>query len=78
VVIPAHVFVAWETAKDSNAWKYLETTMIGNRSFEEACAWAEAFAKRYQQQAEATQNPAYFQRWSLKELRSIHGITPME
>ncbi len=36
VIVPGHAFVAWETWSGSNVWNYLETTMIGTHSFQEA------------------------------------------
>jgi hypothetical protein len=71
VLIPGHAFVAWETWRDSGQWRYLETTMIGSNSFEEACASAETTAGSYQ----ASQQ---LRLWPLAELRTGHGITPME
>lgn len=78
VIVPGHAFVAWETWRNSAQWKYLETTMIGSHTFEEACGSAENTAAHYQSLAESTGNPYYFRQWSLRELRATHGITPME
>jgi hypothetical protein len=78
VVVPGHAFVAWETWQDSGEWRYLETTMIGTSTFEEACASAEHTAAKYRQAAERTGNPLQFRRQSLQELRSVRRITPME
>jgi len=56
VVVPGHAFLAWETWRDqngySNEWKYLETTMIGSSTFEEACASGERTAREYKALAE--------------------------
>jgi hypothetical protein len=71
VVVPGHAFLAWETWRDSGVWKYLETTMIGTHTFEEACQSAERTAAYYGKQKRLTQ-------LSLKELRANNGIFPME
>lgn len=82
VVIPGHAFLAWETWRDRNGysdeWKYLETTMIGSNTFEEACASGERTARDFKAIAESTGNPSLFRQWPLRVLRTEHGITPME
>ena len=78
VVVPGHAFVAWETWRESQEWKYLETTMIGSHTFDQACASAESTAQYYEALAESLDRPDYFRRWPLRELRAIRGITPME
>ena len=82
VVIPGHAFLAWETWRDrngySNEWKYLETTMIGSSTFEEACASGERTAREYKALAESSGNPSLYRQWPLRVLRTEHGITPME
>lgn len=71
VLVPGHAFLAWETWRDSNEWRYLETTMIGSSTFEQACASAEKTAEFYQ-------GAKKLRMWSLSELRTKFGITPME
>jgi hypothetical protein len=71
VLIPGHAFVAWETWSDSNEWRYLETTMIGSHTFEEACDSAEKTAKAFAKTGKLRKYP-------LNDLRSQKGITPME
>jgi len=71
VLVPGHAFLAWETWKDSNKWEYVETTMIGSSTFEQACASGEKTATTYKSQKQLLQ-------LSLTELRSKYGITPME
>lgn len=71
VLVPGHAFVAWETWTGSNEWKFLETTMIGNSTFEEACTSAEQTATYYKGKMQLTI-------WPLKELRTKYRITPME
>ena len=79
IVIPGHAFVAWETWGGSDEWKYLETTVIGKKSFEEACAAGESYAKSHQKLKERTKREHYFRRWPLRVLRSTeYGIFPME
>lgn len=78
-LVPGHAFVAWETWNDETAeWRYLETTMIGSHSFDEARTSGEASAKRYKTLAEKTGKPEVFKLWPLKDLRAQRGITPME
>lgn len=77
VIVPQHAFVAWETWAGSGEWNYLETTMIGSNSFREARQHAEDNASLYQSVA-ANGNQTAFRRWSLRELRATHHITPME
>jgi len=67
VLVPGHAFLAWERAEDSGDWDYLETTMIGSRSFEEAHKAGQL------QVAHRTPNLL-----SLPELRTKYGVTPME
>lgn len=78
VVLPTHVIVGWETAKNSNSWRYLDTTKIDSRTFSEAVSFGETLAKAMEKQAAATKNEAWFRRWPLRELRSVHGIYPTE
>ncbi|HXH93352.1 MAG TPA: hypothetical protein VNN25_17345, partial [Thermoanaerobaculia bacterium] len=79
VLIPGHAFLAWETWRDGNGgsdqWKYVETTMIGTATFEDACAEGEKKAADWQ--ASAKGNPDYFRRLALSDLRA-QGITPLE
>lgn len=78
ILIPGHAFVAWEGWQDSNEWHYLETTMIGSHSFEEACASAKETATYYEQMASQQNNPMAFRRWPLNTLRTTYRVTPME
>lgn len=71
VIVPGHAFVGWETGKNSGQWNYLETTMVGKASFADACKSAESTAAKYKATNELRQ-------WSLRELRTKYGITPME
>jgi hypothetical protein len=78
VLVPGHAFIAWETWKQKDEWRFLETTMIGKATFEEACHSAEAMAKRYRTEAEQMKNPLRLRLRPLQSLRSIDRITPLE
>lgn len=78
VVVPGHAFVAWETWRRSDEWRYLETTMIGSHDFEQACESAERTAEHYRTLAERTGDPSRFRLWPLRVLRATDRITPME
>lgn len=78
VLIPGHAFVAWESWQDSGEWSYLETTMIGSHTFEEACASAQETASHYELLAGQQNNAMAFRRWPLSALRTTYAITPME
>jgi hypothetical protein len=75
VLVPGHAFLAWETWRDSdggsNEWRYLETTMIGSSTFEQACASAEHTAEVYKRKGQ-------LRTWLLTKLRVERGVTPME
>lgn len=71
VLVPGHAFLAWQTWSDSDEWRYLETTMIGSSTFEEACASAEKTAAIFKKQQQ-------LRMWLLRELRTQYGVTPME
>jgi hypothetical protein len=71
VLIPGHAFLGWETWSNTGEWRFLETTMIGTSTFEEACASAEKTAAAYQTSKQ-------LRMWPLVQLRTEHGITPME
>jgi hypothetical protein len=74
VIIPGHVFVGWETNKESGQWEYLETTKIGDSDFDTARRLGRQKAETF----ERLQNPRSFIRWSLRSLRTEYGITPLE
>lgn len=78
VVKPGHAYVAWETGPATDEWEYLETTMIGKNSFEEACKSGKEQADFDLGMAQGTGNPNYFRRWPLRVLRSEYEIMPME
>ena len=78
VVVPGHAFVGWETWKESGEWEYLETTMIGTHDFDAARKSGTSTADFYQELAKVTESENKFRRWSLRDLRATHRITPME
>jgi hypothetical protein len=78
ILVPGHAFVAWEGWQDNGEWRYLETTMIGSHSFDEAVASAQQTATYYEQMAAQQNNPMAFRRWPLSVLRTTHAVTPME
>ncbi|WP_328472326.1 hypothetical protein OHA21_09560 [Actinoplanes sp. NBC_00393] len=78
VIVPGHALVGWQNRPDADTWSYLETTMIGTSTFAEARESAEKMVATYRDLATATSNPALFRQWSLSDLRTEHGITPME
>jgi hypothetical protein len=75
VIVPGHAFVAWETGRNSQVWKYLETTMVSTHSFDEACAQAELTAAAWKATEVAGQPTLTL--WSMRELRA-QNITPLE
>ena len=79
VIVPGHAFLAWETWNDQTAqWKFLETTMIGSNTFEEARTQGEANAATYKTYADSSKNPNAFRILALRQLRTELSITPME
>lgn len=78
VVLPSHVIVGWETVPESNKWRYLDTTKLDNRTFEEATQFGTTLAEVMEKQRTATGNERWFYRWPLRELRGTQGIYPAE
>jgi hypothetical protein len=78
VLVPGHALVSWETWPDSGEWRYLETTMIGSHPYDAARRLGDQLAQAYEQKSREAQDPLLFRRWSLRELRVTHRITPME
>ncbi len=78
VLVPGHVFLAWETQDGNGEWDYVETTMIGSGSFEAAYESGQAQAQHWQRRFEQSQDLYYFRLLSMPYLRSQLGITPME
>jgi hypothetical protein len=71
VIVPGHAFLAWETWRGNNQWRFVETTMIASSTFEQACDSAEKNAKIYK-------SAQQLRMWPLGDLRVTHGVTPME
>lgn len=78
VIIPGHALVGWETDKQSGQWDYLETTKVGEGSFEEACALGRQTAATFERLATKSSNSLAFTRWPLRNLRTEYGVTPLE
>jgi hypothetical protein len=71
VIVPGHAFLAWETKPNSGQWSYVETTMIGTSSFEDACKRCEATVQALM--AAGGEMKVH----SVRALRA-QGITPLE
>lgn len=69
--VPGHVFVGWETWHSSDVWRFLETTMIGSHSFEQACSVGQ---RQYDLAREHATKKLVFHK--LNDLRA-RGIWPM-
>ncbi|MFO7634958.1 MAG: hypothetical protein R6W76_20595 [Caldilinea sp.] len=78
VIVPGHAFVGWETGQNSGAWDYLETTMIGSNEFDDARTIGRQKATFWEKQAATAGKAHTFRRWSLRDLRTTYGITPLE
>lgn len=78
IIIPGHALVGWETDKQSGQWDYLETTKVGEGNFEDACALGRQKAATFERLATTTNNPMTFTRWSVRNLRTEYGVTPLE
>jgi hypothetical protein len=74
VIIPGHAFLAWESWRNNSKWCYIETTMISNAPFEDACARGQQTVGKW---SLSGADPATFKRLSLRDLRA-QGITPLE
>ncbi len=75
VIVPGHAFVGWETWKNNNEWRYLETTMLSTDSFDAASLQGDQMAMQWQALDGGANT--MFKRWSLRDLRAM-GITPLE
>ena len=75
VIVPGHAFVGWETWKNNNEWRYLETTMLSTDSFDAASLQGDQIAMQWQALDGGANT--MFKRWSLRDLRAM-GITPLE
>jgi hypothetical protein len=73
VALPGHAIVAWETDRNSQAWDYLDTVLIGDSDFAAANERGKAHALPVEALFGIPESK--YQRWSIRELRSI-GITP--
>lgn len=78
VLVPGHAFVSWEAWPNSGEWLYLETTMIGSHGYDAARRRGDELAQVYEQQSHQAEEPLMFRRWSVRDLRALRRITPME
>jgi hypothetical protein len=79
VIVPGHAFLGWRAWDEGPPeWRYLETTMIGSSTFEEARASGESMAELYEESADAAGDALLFRRWALGQLRADKRIFPME
>lgn len=87
VLVPGHALLGWQRTADpdqADNWQYLETTYPGSHSFEEALKLGNSLASYYeprQKEAQTSQHASHelwFLRWSMRQLRTEYGITPME
>ena len=51
--------------------------MLSTHDFEQALDVGNRRVQAYQQRFEQTQDPAWYRRWSLRDLRTHYGIMPM-
>jgi hypothetical protein len=75
VLLPGHAFVGWDTGDDSDPakqWRFLETTMIADATFEAACQTAQRWYDEHRRYY-----PDRLKMHRLSELRA-RGIWPME
>jgi hypothetical protein len=77
VTVPGHAFLGWETWLGSNEWNYLETTIINKSDFNAARSSASDMYDTYKELEEAGLK-GRLQECSIRELRSVKRITPME
>jgi hypothetical protein len=71
VLVPGHALVGWEAWRQSGEWKFLETIMIGQGKFDEACQSAQKLYEDY-----SSRDPKLVKQHSLRDLRR-RGIWPM-
>ncbi len=80
VIIPGHAFLAYESWSSQPGkpaeWRYLETTMIAKNDFQAARDFADQNAKKYEDLMKAKNNPSFFRRHAVRELRSQKDIFP--
>lgn len=72
VVIPGHAFVAWEAWRNTDDWRFLETTKIGTDDFDAACRSGQQTHDAYK-----SKTPSSLRMHRLADLRA-RGIWPME
>jgi urease accessory protein UreH len=64
---------------DGDQWQYLETTMLGRHSFDEAMQMGKMRAQTFELlQQKAEPGETWLRRLPVRELRVRYQITPME
>jgi len=71
VIVPGHAYLGWETGRRNGQWAYVETTVLAEKSFDQAVAQARDLTTSLEAKA------APPKRHSLRDLRAA-GITPAE
>jgi hypothetical protein len=78
VLVPGHAFLAWRKQKQEPEWEYLETTLIGKGTFDQAIEEGRLRAKIYGIDPAKIGTPGKARMLPLSDLRVRHGITPMQ
>lgn len=78
VLVPGHAFLAWESWVRSNQWQFVETTMLGSSDYDEAAERGRQTAERYSEAAQVSGRQSLFRLLSMRELRGVQSIYPME
>jgi hypothetical protein len=87
VIVPKHALVGWQIEPGEDRlgnWQFLETSYIKEYGFDDAVKTGTMKARAYEalqakaNENEATKNELWFRHWSLRQLRTQYGITPME
>ncbi|HEX8084326.1 MAG TPA: hypothetical protein VF529_08545 [Solirubrobacteraceae bacterium] len=75
VVVPGHAFVAWQAWEGKDEWRFLETTMTGSHTFEQARDAGERTAKHYKASGDGF---AGLRVMPVRKLRAERRIFPIE
>jgi len=78
VFVPGHAFLAWEKIEQSNVWDYVETTMIGTNTFEEARSFANQSVAEQSKLHYPTDGFLSLRMMEVDKLRSQYKVWPME
>lgn len=78
VLVPGHAYLAWRPRPGvPDDWEFVETTMIGTASFDEACQVARDQTVELREEMRRNPRGTYVKILPIPELRAA-GITPME